>query len=316
MYKYVDVLLYAVFTAISFTFLDKLDDFINPLVSLLFMSVLASICFAGINVKKLKSMVLACVTNKLLYLYMTVAIMINWLCSMFAPNDADPFIYLAMTAIVRAICGLLLNIKNNDRLEFYFKLFCVFILLCCIMILHHDYIIGINRNLNFGVVLGFLGGVSGYYYVVYSNKFAIKNNFSPTQILAVRFWPLVIILFCIINLKRISMHTSINNLEIILLVKVNTIFKGLAYHEVGILLLMGVLTLIVPTLFLQRGVSKLGAQNFAIFSAITPIMTDVVYSVSSHSIHLSNICISILISIVLVFIQLKSTLIKFWGNIR
>src|SRR3990167_11237112 len=117
MYSYTSVILYMVLTALSFTFIDKLGDYVNPIFSLFCMTICATIWFNLINYKNLKNMYVKCINHKTLYLLLAITIGINWMCAIFAPNKSDPFVYIAACFMSSAICGLVLN-KNSQHKHF------------------------------------------------------------------------------------------------------------------------------------------------------------------------------------------------------
>lgn len=283
---YTYALLYSLFTAISFTFIDKLDDLINPYYSLFVMSILATLFFNIINYKNLRTMYQHCYRNKMLYLAMSISIGLNWMCSIFAPNLSDPFIYLSLLFISLAGCGLIF-IKKDSFISSFFNYFSVLIFIILIYIIYRYYHIGAHRSSILGVAFGVASGITGYLYALYSNKLTKINNANlfPTQILAIRMWPLILVLFITLIHNHVSFYLDTKNILI----------------EV----IMSIFTLIIPMYFSQFAIKSLGANKFSIFVALTPAFTFVIYSISMMSINKNNMFLAVAITFVLVLSKIK-----------
>lgn len=275
---YVDAFLYALFTAISFTYIDKLGDDINPYWSLLIMSVIATLFFNAINYKELKRIYKACYSDNIIYMQMALSVGINWLCSIFAPNLSDPFIYLALYFMVLALVGFIFMEKNNrlDRLVHYL---CAMSLILLIVIVGFYYNIKENKNITAGMLLGIFGGITAYLYAHSSNKLATRNHLLPTQVLAVRFLPLVLALISWLLLNHMEITLSIS--------------------ESLILLVMAIVTLVIPIYFLQAAINKLGVTKYSIFVAITPGITFVIYSLTLKRLSVHNLILAVAVTTVL-----------------
>lgn len=282
-----------VFTAVSFTFIDKMGDLINPLFSLFFMALCATIWFNLVNYKNLTSLYKKCTQHKLSYLLVAFTIGINWLCSIFAPNKSDPFVYLAAGFMTIAICGFVSNPKKS-RFHFYIEWICAVLLVACMISMHYSYTMHHNKSTDIGLVLGIISGISGYYYIVLSNKFSKSANFSSSQILALRFWPLIIILGIFIFSRHLA--------------------SSLTWDSVFILLFMSFLSLIIPVFFLQQAITKFSASKLSVTLCITPVLTFFIYSISIKKLNIVNLGISLLITLVLILSKLVLNYLKYRYN--
>lgn len=283
---YTSAFLYSIFTAISFTFIDKLDDFINPYYSLFIMSIIATLFFNIVNIKDLKKVYQHCYDNKLLYFAMTISIGINWVCSIFAPNIGDPFIYLSLHFICLAGCGLIF-IKKESFKHKILDYICVVIYLILIYFTFKRYQIGTHRSLFVGEALGIIGGISGYLYAFFSNKLAKVNNanLAPTQILAVRLLPLILVLLGVIMHNKVSLY--LNTKDII------------------IEMIMAIFTLIIPMYFSQLAIKLLKVNKFSIIVSSAPLFTFIVFSLSKMSLNKSNMILAIVITAVLMLSKIN-----------
>lgn len=286
---YIDAFLFCLFTAISFNFIDKLDDHINPFISLLFMSIIASLFFSAISYKHIGKMYKAVINNKTLYCIMSLAIGINWLCSIFAPNLSDPFIYLLLLFITMAILGFIF-VKKKKNIDYYVSYTSIAVFVFILWYLHAKYFIGQNRNLNIGFILGVVGGMSGYLYAYILNIFVKKTEMNTTQTLSIRLLGLVVLLLIIIMSRDIKMH--------------------IYWKDFNILFLMSVLTMIIPNYFSQSSIIKLGAAKMAIFVVFTPLITFIVYSAFSRNFNSENSILAVIITLVMLLSKVTPSIIN------
>jgi len=288
MSPYLNAWLYVVLTAISFVFIDKIGDHINPLFSLFVMSLIASIWFNIINVETIKHTYKACFNNKSLYFSMTFFIGINWLCSIYAPNRADPFVYLATVSAIRAMCGFIkLFIDHKSK----HSLLSVLLLAISLLILYKHYQMLGTKNIDIGIGLGILSGISGYYYLTTSYRLSIQNNLSSTQLLAIRFWPLVLSLGLFI-IYQYSFSLGFNNFII--------------------LVFMAFITLIVPIYFYQQAIGKLGVISTILTVSFVPPCAFIIYVLYNHHFKPINFVVCLIITLALII----PNLIKFVGSSR
>lgn len=286
---YADILLYALFTAVSFTFIDKLDDAINPYILLFMMTLLASMFFNAINYKTIKKTYKVCWKHKSIYLAMTIAVGANWLCSIFAPNLADPFIYLAFGFLSASICGFIF-MKKETAFDVIIHVICILIFVMVILHTYLYYDIKKTRSLDIGLVLGIISGVCLYVYAHFSSVLAKKCDLSATQVLAVRPWPLLLYIIIIILKDHISFSVVKSHFDMIVL--------------------MSVMTLVLPIYYLQSAIKKLGATKFSVFASMTPGVTFIVYSLDTRHMSKINLEIALIITAVLVFSKIIPTWIK------
>jgi drug/metabolite transporter (DMT)-like permease len=276
MKKYLDVSLYVVVSSISFVFIDKVGSKIDPLLLLFMMTCISMLWFHAINIAKLSQIYVACLNNFSIFLAMTVFIGINWLCSIYAPSSSDPFIYLSANFVAQVMIGYTDNfIKTKSKLA----LISFILLAVALIILYYNYHISAGRNLALGMELGIIAGMMGYFYSVCSAKLQHLANLSSTQILAVRFWLLLIGLGFFLEHQQHGIHLSITDFFIIIT--------------------MAFLCLIIPIYFLQQTVKKYGSQFAAIGSARVPLIVFILYSLSQKEFNLGNfmVCLAITISL-------------------
>lgn len=284
---YADIFLYMILIAISVTIIDHVGGTINPIISLLFMSSCATICFNLISYNKLKETYGAVLKYKLICAYITLTIGINWLCTIFAPYESDPFIYTASSAITLAICAVI----SQFSIRRSFIDIVILISLCsCILIMRYSYVIRHDKSIDIGIVLGIICGISAYFYASYSTKLCQLAKLSSSQILSLRFWPLIIAL---------SIFTLLHHIR----------FSGIL-HNIDILCFMAIITLILPIFFLQQSFKKLGVIKSSRILCVSPTITFIIYSVHVREINRINLGICLLILLTLLLPKILTTLTK------
>ncbi|MDD3265871.1 MAG: EamA family transporter [Burkholderiales bacterium] len=274
--QYNDAIIYVILTAISFVYIDKLGSYINPLVSLLFMAVVASIWFNLINLKHLSKMYGACISDRT-YLILAFSIGVNWLSSIYAPHYSDPFIYLSIYFIVLAICGFYVTYRKTKLIHNLIS--CIILIITCVII-NVFYVIETTRSLTLGIILGIIGGLSAYIYALSSGKFSKKHNLESSQLLAIRFIPLCVMLLTLIKFSKIPL--------------------SLSFANICSLIIMTVISLIIPVYFYQQTIKKLGAAKSSILVAFTPILVFILFSISQFKIEMSNLLVSMTVLIGLI----------------
>jgi drug/metabolite transporter (DMT)-like permease len=135
------------------------------------------------------------------------------------------------------------------------------------------------------IFFAIISGVSGYCYSVESAEFSKINNLTTSQILATRFWLLLIFSTAIVYIKGDNLVNS----------------KILFYS-----CLVGLSTFIIPIYLFQHGVLKLGASRNAIIRGFTPVTTFIIQYIIHIRYSLIEFIVSIIFSIALVFSIIKA----------
>lgn len=273
---YFDAAIYVVISSISFVFLKKLCNSIDPLVALFIMSGIGIINFNILSINKIKDTYISCIKNKTLFLIMSGSLGLDWVCMLYSSYYADPFVSLASLFIFLAIVGftkLFLQDKNK------INLFSVCLLLTSAVILYFGYHLDNKGNVGLGILLGSVAGIAFYFYISSSKKLAEMANLSSLQVLATRFW----VLF----------------LGSAIFVNYNTL-QQLTLQNIGVLVLISYGSLIIPIYFNQQAIVKLGSELTSVFISFVPPVTYFVYTISNRSILLINVIICLFITVALI----------------
>lgn len=274
---YFDAAMYVIVMAVSFVFLNKFCQQIDPVIALFAMSFIAIVSFNLMNHKQLRSTYRACLENKLLYLVMSGGLALDWVCMLYASYFADPFIAMSGLFIFLAIIGFSrLYIKNKSRVN----LFSIILLIISALVLYFAYQIDNKlQHLGLGILLGMIAGIGFYLYIASSGELAKRSNLSTMQVLATRFWLLFIGMAFFVPSHNLWQIIANNILALILI----------AYAS-----------LIIPIYFSQQAIKKLGSNTTAIFISFVPPVTYIFYVLYNHNLLWGNVIVCIIITVALV----------------
>lgn len=255
--KYSSSVLYVLLTAISFNFLNYFSRSSSPYI-ILFSGCIIAVCFFHcVNYNHIKKIYLSCIKDKYSWLKIMLLILVNWVTAFLATCHGSAFTYIFFSFAISALFGLGYSYWSSKRQSSMIYIIIVVIIVgfsgICTMI--GQYASGL------AVCFAILSGISGYYYSVESAYFSKNNNLSASQILAARFWLLLIFSGTMLYFDS---HNSLN---------VKTISYGC---------IIGFSTFIIPIYLFQHGVLKLGANRNSVIRGFTPfiaiLMQYIIYS--------------------------------------
>lgn len=278
--KYLDAILYIIFTAISFVFLDRIIAHINPIVALVIMSLCGIIVFNVLNLRKLAPTYRYCWHNKTTYLIMSFALAVDWWTIVLACYFSDPFVAMAALFIAVAVVGFA-RLWLNQR-KWRFLVSCGLLVTASVLLVLF-YTVSASKSVMIGFILGAIAGCAFYVYVASSERLALRCGFSSLQILATRFW--VLFISALIGIFFISPF-------------------GLTVHDVILLIVISFGSLIIPIYFNQQSIAKLGAATTSIVISLVPPITYVFYLLVYWQISLINTLVCILITLAILLPKL------------
>lgn len=277
MKQYIDAFLYIIITALGFVYLDHIYENSSKLIVLFIMLCGAIFWFNVINIKRLPHIYKTLFQNKLLYIVMSIFLAIDWFCSIYGVAFADPFVYLSVLFISLALSGYINQLK--DRVQISSKQLISLILLVLsitvIIVFYHGRV-----QMLYGILLAILCGITFYGYSLTSIKLLEKGNMSSSEILATRFW-IVMLIVCVLMPKAEMTHLSINNI--------------LSY------LLVGIFTMIIPIYNYQQSLKKIGAIKTSIILCFTPVVTYLMFAIYNNVFNIYNFAISMVIVVAMLF---------------
>ena len=273
---YFDAAMYVILSAVAFVFLDKLCSHVDPVTALFVMSGIALISFNLLCIKQLVKTYLACIKNKLLFLLMSLALGVDWLCLTYGTYLSDPFITMVALFVTVAFLGFVKLYFTNCALS---NLLGMLLLLFSVVVLYSTYQIKEAHHIVYGLILGTISGLAFFIYIILSDKLSKAGDLSTVQLLATRFWVLFIGSFFFLSFDDVYPVIQENMVPLILIS-----FGGL----------------IIPIFFNQQAIKKLGPARSAILISFVPSVTYFFDSWYNHNYILENLVVCILITSALV----------------
>ena len=252
---YISIFLCCLTSAVSFVFISHLNKTHDQMISIALTFSYAAILFNLCNLKKIISLYSSVAKNFKLLFRMNVMTLLNWVSSFMALNYLDPAtafcIILSVVSITLFIIFTPLNkIKDNKHLVFSILL----IMISMALIIKQSVdttLLTDTKVIMFGVAWCVLGGITGGL-IGTSSEGMGKAGFSITQILATRFYLLIIvsaIAFFIIP------HTT-------------PVVIDWKYY-----LLSSLVIVIFPLVMYQTAIKSLGSLVVSLLEPFTPVIT-------------------------------------------
>ncbi len=280
---YIDAWMYVLFASVSFVFLDKLSNQIDPMIALFVMSGIAIIFFNALSLKQFKKTYAVCFNHKFLFILMSFALGMDWVGMIYATHVSDPFIAMAALFISLAIMGFSQFYKNTRH---KIHLLSISLLIGSLVLLYFFYKIRVPQSVFYGLTLGCIAGISFYIYIICSDKLCRQGGLSTIQVLATRFWALFI--GSTFFLPYTGLWTSILKN-----------FWSLLFISLG--------SLIIPIFFNQQAINKLGPAKTSILISFVPPVTYLFDAWYNTDFLLINFTVCLLITAALILPKLVTS---------
>lgn len=216
-------------------------------------------------------------------------VLIMWSTTMIGPGKIGAslfnFIYFSWLGMLGFIS---LSLKNwrEYKIKFYFGVSLFFLIIASIFL---ELRLSFTNQTLYGIFLALAGGTSSFIYFKNSQTLAKKAHLTATQILAVRFYLSVIILFIIVPKDHIASYLSFNN--------------------IASLTLLAFLSLVIPLYFSQKALEKISTEQHAIINSLCPIITGILQQITFNDLKKEQMIIYTLyfISIICFYLIAKYT---------
>jgi len=270
--------LYVLIFSIALILIQKLDITIPPLFSLLVTATIATIYFNIINIKNLKKTYADCFQNKQNWFLVMLIVLIMWSTTMIGPGKIGAsffnFIYFSWLG---TLGFLSLGLQNGiHKRQFYFAA-CLFALILTNIFLELNNSFSLSALT--GIALALIGGTSSFIYFRKSQSLAKNANLSATQVLAVRFYLSIVMIFIFLPKHLLNEHlTPINSLN---------------------LMLLAFFSLIIPLYFSQKALEKITPEQHAIINSLCPLITGVLQEITFNDLRNDQLIIYLLYSMLI-----------------
>ena len=217
---------------------DLIVTFPNKYMVLFLACLVSSVFFTLINIKCMPAIFKCAISSWHSYLFLAVLIGSNWICSIFGIPRSNAFLYSLGYFMFSASLAYLNDYLTTKDLKFGLLCMMSWIIL----------LVALAMNLKFilGFLIALLGGATGYLYRRTTYVFSEQENFSSSQILSIRFYPLLILLSTQFHLPDLVM---------------------LSTYQWSVILLFAVLAFIIPNYLNQVAIIKLGANHSTVIAA-------------------------------------------------
>ncbi len=271
--------LYVLTYSCAAIFIERLYFTISPFFSLLVTASIAIIFFNLLNIRSLKSIYRACWKEKKLWFSVMATILVMWVCTMIGPGLIGAALCNFLTSSFLGVLGLFSLVKKdfkNNRLKFYIGLCIVGLMIVMVANkLEHAFTI----HVLVGILAGFIVGGSGFIYFKQSQLITKRIQLASTQILAVRFYLTVIVMFAVLPHGSFALYATPINL--------------------GHLVLLAFLSLIIPLFFQQKALERISSAQNAIIASLCPACIALLQEVIFRNTDLKYIIVYLIYSLLI-----------------
>lgn len=279
MFNYTYSFLYVLIASFSYIFMEYTVTTWSPVLSLIFSIFLATLYFHITNIHHIKATYTQAIKDKWNWLWVNLTVMVMWGAAFHSVFYIGPFGYLFLFYSTAAVFGFFFQVKNEKTIRFP-RIISMIIIIFLIVI----YIGFIEKHTNHYYLLGnflaILSGTMSYAYSKTSFSFSKNTSLSATQILAIRFYALLIFSILLCWIEPFSVNLSL--------------------HILWHMALLAALSFILPLYFFQKAVLKVGPEAQSIFIAFSPAVTYLLKILIDHQFDLYPFLVSIILGIMLI----------------
>jgi hypothetical protein len=231
---------YVASTLFSMFCVDQIiSGFPNKFIVLFLACIISGCFFTLINFKLMTKVLSSIINSWKLYIFSSVLIGINWICSIFGVIYSNIFLYaIGYYVFSASLANISRCLNEKDKLSGILFLASSILLLATFLK---------NKEFALGFMMAILGGATGYLYRKTIFSFSAKELLTPTQIISVRFYPLIFLSLSQFNFSDLVTITS---------------------HQFSIIIGFAVAALIIPAYLNQITIVKLGANESTIISSL------------------------------------------------
>ena len=233
---------YCLVYSLASVLISSLDNLPIQL-SLVITTIIAIIYFNGVNINQLTITYKKFSAHKQLWLLVNILVFVMWLFAYLGIQYSNANFF---NLIFFMVLGLIAACNNKQII----KSLVIIVPLLIAALTHMQY--------GLGFIFAVIGGVAGYYYNVTSKKLIDKTQASATQLLAVRFFVILIVLIPFLPTHSIQL---------------------LSLHHLALLFIVAICSFIIPLYLSQKGLIKLGVKHHSALLTFTPFMTFVLQGI-------------------------------------
>lgn len=244
---YIDAILYIIFIAFSTIWIDHLGDQYNGLLLLGCSSLVAAIFFNAVSYKNFINIHKIILKDPANWLLLSITVVICWWLTYDATINSSARSFISILFITSATCSSLYTKK-------YIKLtLCLLSLGLISMIMPELNIKSFTESV--------IAGICFFYYFKISSKFCARHGLNVTEILAIRFYILIIVAFSVYFYQNHELFLS------------EPSYQWYIVSAIPIFILLGIANMVVPNYFAQSSSNRIGAPAFSTICSFVPVLT-------------------------------------------
>lgn len=256
MIGYLFAFLYCIVTAFSVLKIHDSVQQASAMVVMFYTFIVCLLFFNLVNFFALKKTYQALKTNLPDVLLVNLTTALTWMATFWGLKYLPPVLYITITMGVLPIASFILAMWEVRHIN---KLACLLTVVATILIIFIVYLVKnllvINiYDFTIGTLLSILTGIFISFYMKYSKRLHAKSNLSPSQILCIRFYLLVLI-GLIVSLCKMDLAVFTRGI-----------------HLSSILLIV-FSSSILPLYFVQISIHRIGPLKTAYILPFTPVFT-------------------------------------------
>ena len=224
--------------------------------------------------------------NKTIFILMSTALSIDWVCMVYATHLSDPFVAMSSLFITLAFGGFIKQYLQSRDLV---NLLSAGLLLFSILTLFFFYKVGVSRYVLYGILLGATAGIAFFLYIIFSDMLTKRAQLDTMQLMATRFW--ILFLGSSLFLSKIDLYQAI-------------LISGIP------LILVSFGACIVPNFFNQQAIKKLGPIRSSILISFVPPIAYIFDACYNEKLNLLNLIVCLIITSALILPKLLIPLQK------
>lgn len=262
-------LLYVISLALGMVLLDNVIDKLDPILSLLITSLFAVVFFHLATKTKLTTIYQTCWQHRHTWFMLNLVVSVMWLGTYYAVKWLNPTACLFLFFLSMTGTHWIRELYKERRLDKnVINVIFPVIFIAIFYFLNSQNIIG-----RLGVLAGVVAGIMGAYYNTYSKVFVLEGNLTSNDVLAVRFYVIILLAPFFITPAAI---------------------ENITFFNVAQLMLVSIFTFILPLYMYQRSVMTLPLSHHVMIVAATPLVAYVIQGVAMQQWSLLLLCMSAL----------------------
>lgn len=251
---YLLIFSYCLMTAFFAVAVNKLEASGDPFTIVFFTFLFTTAFFTLINLPNIRMFWSNLCSSPKQLLTINIVSVVIWLGVFWSLKYLNPAeslcVYMSMTPIATLLFTIKLANINQYKKDIFYGV--AIIILLSALVIDTVYMVPNKWWIILGVIFALAAGITGAFYNVFSQKMHKQNNFTATQVLAMRFY-LLLLISLFMSLHDQTFSTTLQQISWLT-------FLGLA-----------LLSSVLPLFFKQQAIIFIGARKISYVMPFTPV---------------------------------------------